>query len=47
MAGRYFDAVDLTLVLVGNVKEFRAAIRTRHFPLRSTTSWLSTVRSIS
>ena len=26
MAGRYFDASDLTIVLVGNVKEFRDAI---------------------
>jgi zinc protease len=31
MAGRYFDAADLTLVLVGNVKEFRDAIH-KAFP---------------
>jgi len=31
MAGRYFDAGDLTLVLVGNVKEFRDAIH-KAFP---------------
>ncbi len=32
MAGRYFDAADLTLVLVGNVREFRDAIR-KVFPI--------------
>ena len=31
MAARYFDAADLTLVLVGNVKEFRDAIH-KAFP---------------
>ena len=31
MAGRYFDAGDLTLVLVGNVREFRDAIH-KAFP---------------
>jgi hypothetical protein len=31
MAGRYFDANDLILVLVGNIKEFRDAIH-KSFP---------------
>jgi zinc protease len=31
MAGRYFDASNLVLVLVGNVKEFRDAIK-KEFP---------------
>lgn len=31
MAGRYFDAANLTMVLVGNVKEFRNVLR-KEFP---------------